>query len=785
MMRFFNKRTEDLEEFRDITDDVEESDFVPYACLYNDHTILTKNGELLQTIKILGVKSGVSGGHGEPADGLRTAIRNAVRQHIPSDAYALWFHTLRRQRNRDECVEFDSEFPTRLSDAWTEKYKLNRQYANEVYLTIVREGQDAFLRNMANIKKSFLPWRDLKWRNGYIDHIYGELDGVVSHIRRALEPYGVARLGVAEREGVYYSENVEFLEKIINLKERPMPVTDMDLSQYLTSGEITFGFNAMEVRVGDRRRFAAILTVKEYKEASLTVIDRFLQLPVEMIVTQCVDFINPNVALEKYKEQRKFIDISGDDDLALISELEDIFQSARNNPIDFGQQQLTVFVIADTVRELEDNIRITQAYLEKNGIVAIREDLHFEECYWAQLPGNFEFIARLTPTNTMHTAGFANLNNFPVGQPEGNRWGRFLMRFPTSNGVTYAFSFHVGQHGHTLIAGPKRAGKSVLAHLLLTHAMQFHPRLLYFDTYGMSGAFFEELGGRVFTCSSWSSNPKRPTIAINPFCLPPTPEHKTFIGQWLSALVRLKGMKPLPEHKGMISQAIEQTLSGPNENRHLTGFIEYLKMLHPSTATLFTGWLNDPHFMAIFGSGRDSLGESGEVICIQLRALIHDSHLMIPVISCLLVRAESLLDGKPSILMMEEAWRLLENTHIAYDIPGWLNRLTERNAIALYTIGHFFDCGDSAITGELARHAVTRIFLADNLPGNVYEDTLHLPKPEQRLLQTLDSDKHRFLLQQGEVTVLAEANLHGMPEVLKILTPESPKKESDAEAAAV
>ena len=42
----------DLQSFREIADDVIESDFVPYACLYNPTTIITKDGELLQTIKI-------------------------------------------------------------------------------------------------------------------------------------------------------------------------------------------------------------------------------------------------------------------------------------------------------------------------------------------------------------------------------------------------------------------------------------------------------------------------------------------------------------------------------------------------------------------------------------------------------------------------------------------------------------------------------------------------------------------------------------------------------------
>lgn len=47
--------------------------------------------------------------------------------------------------------------------------------------------------------------------------------------------------------------------------------------------------------------------------------------------------------------------------------------------------------------------------MNKLGIVAVREDLKFEEMYWAQLPANFPFVARGQAINTQHLAGFVKL----------------------------------------------------------------------------------------------------------------------------------------------------------------------------------------------------------------------------------------------------------------------------------------------------------------------------------------------------------------------------------------
>src|SRR5215469_11164464 len=91
-------KSENLEEFRDITDDVIEGDFVPYACHWNDHTIVTKNGELLQAIKVTGLVHEKLGGKTSESH-LRTQIREAILQHLDSTQYAVWIHTVRRRKN--------------------------------------------------------------------------------------------------------------------------------------------------------------------------------------------------------------------------------------------------------------------------------------------------------------------------------------------------------------------------------------------------------------------------------------------------------------------------------------------------------------------------------------------------------------------------------------------------------------------------------------------------------------------------------------------------------------
>ena len=56
-------------------------DFIPASCHYDPHTLLTKNGELLQTFQINGVNSEMIS---KSLFNLRKMVREAVKSNIES-----------------------------------------------------------------------------------------------------------------------------------------------------------------------------------------------------------------------------------------------------------------------------------------------------------------------------------------------------------------------------------------------------------------------------------------------------------------------------------------------------------------------------------------------------------------------------------------------------------------------------------------------------------------------------------------------------------------------------
>jgi type IV secretion system protein VirB4 len=757
-----------LEIFRDITDDVEESEFVPYASFFDECTIITKNGELCQTIKVTGAMREVVGANHTD---LRSLIRESLKHHVPNDSFAIWLHTIRKDVSVAPLGEFESEsFAKRLNGAWIEQNAFSHQFVNEVFITIVHEGQSSRIFTHKGTVKNFIrgliPSKELSWRNEHLDAIHAILNVTVENILEDLQEYGATRLTMYKENGIYYSDQLRFLEKLINFVDRPMPVVEMDLCSYLTTGEFTFAFNAMEVRTASgKRRFGSILTLKEYKEASLPVIDQFMQLPIEFIVTQCINFVNPQKVLFEYQELANYQKLSEDPDISRLSELSYIVESNRNNPNDFGEQQLTIFLLSDTVKLLEENIRKTVGYFAKYGMVAVREDLKFEETYWAQLPGNFIFVSRMKSTNTSHVGGFANLHNLPVGSAKDNHWGASVTTFHTASGTPYYFNFHVGNNGHTSIVGPAYSGKKVLTHFLLAQSMKFNPKIVYLDVSGHSKSLIEKIGGQFVKISAENKE-----ALFNPFSLRDTNGNRLFLGRWLNVLARTMGYAPTEEDKNAIIQGLAQLFALPESERNLTRFVELVRAAAPSWVHATAPWQSGGRYGLFFTATGKDIASTFAVTSFLMNEVVEDELLQSTVISLMLQQMTDKLNGLPAIFVIEEGWRMLSQSHVAGDVHGWMDHLTSKNAMLISLAEDIDDSGETPVTQAMLTKTATQIYMPNDNPSDAYIDVFGLNDIEFSYLELMDTSERHFLVRRPGETVVGEMNMSGLEEYMHIFT---------------
>lgn len=760
-------KTENLEALRDITDDVIEGDYVPYASHWDPYTIITKNGEVLQSIKITGFTHEQLSQEEEEGD-LRSKIREAVLTCIDSTQYAVWVHTIRRKTNLQTGGTFKRDFAGYLDRFWNDRNDWEHQFTNEVYITVVREGQSASLMDPAGFLRGIFPSVDLRYRERFIDDTTSKLNAVMLKMMPILESYGARRLGISQRNGVYYSDFCGFLGKLITMLDIEFPVTDVDLSHYLTDYDVTFGFNAMEVRMRSdgRRRFGAILTLKEYRELAVESLDRVLQIPGEFIISQCFDFINARRALKVYDYQKELFEISKTQALLEKTGLKDIIASNRGRQIDYGMHQLNVFLLADSLKAMEAAVSKAVNGLASLGMTPLREDIKFEECYWSMLPANFEFIRRTRPINTARLGGFANLSNFPAGKKEGNHWGPAVTTFHTAARTPYFFNFHDGDNGHTTIIGPEGSGKTVLMNFLLAEAGKFDGKRFFFDIDRGSEIFLRSLGGHYY--SVYPGFDKRPyaKLTFNPFQMDDTPVNQEFLRNWM---LSLSGGQD-PGVLAAIDRAIAQLMMYPKAERRLGACVAAMRMENPAIADIFDIWVETGEFAELFDNAEDSLKLDDKVYGFDMTGVMQHPPALVPVVSYLLHRIMLALDGSPSIVAMTEAWSLLDSPLFSSRLKEWLDMLRANNAFAILATERVEEASGSSINASLMEHIATQIYLPDESADTAYSDGFGLTDKEISYLTVMNTEDRHFLLKRGGNTIVAELNLTGMSDIIAVLS---------------
>jgi type IV secretion system protein VirB4 len=546
------------------------------------------------------------------------------------------------------------------------------------------------------------------------------------------------------------------------------PVQDVDLSRLLTEYDVTFGYNAMEVRMhaDSKRRFGAMLTLRNYRELSLNSLDLVLQAPVEFIITESFEFIPASIAMQVYESQKEVFLTSKVQQLPEKIGLKDILASNKGRKTDFGQHQMNVFILADTIKSLETGVANMAKALVSIGMTPIREDIKLEECYWAQLPGNFEFIQRMQAINTERIAGFANLNNFPGGSERNNHWGPAVTTFYTAARTPYFFNFHQGDNGHTMIIGQAGAGKTVLLNFLLAEARKFDNKIFYFDYDRSAEILLRSLGGSYY--DPYAGADKRPyaQLSFNPFALEDTKENKDFLRSWLSSLVSYSDAGAL---EAACEQAVAAVMQREKGQRNLKSCIECMRSHNPAIADAFLPWTEGER-AGIFAANQDSLNFSDKIYGFEMNHAMQDKAAVVPIVSYLLYCILQSLDGSPAILVMDEAWDMLDNAYFAPRLASLFDTLRAKNAMVIFATDHADRACQSTINSLLLDKVATQIYLPDADADEHYAQAFGLTNTEISYIAVMNVEDRHFLIKHDQHTIVCELNLAGMSDIISVLS---------------
>jgi len=423
-------------------------------------------------------------------------------------------------------------------------------------------------------------------------------------------------------------------------------------------------------------------------------------------------------------------------------------------------------VAEDSLKLMEKSVSMVTAELVNLGINPVREQLVLEQTFWAQLPANFEHIGRTSEISTMNMASFASLHNYPVGNIRGNHWGNAVTVFDTTSGTPYFFNFHARDVGHTTIIGPTGAGKTVLMNFLVAQAQKFRGRTFMFDKDRGAEIFVRALDGQYMIIEPGED------CGFNPLQLPDTREHRVFLIDWLKALVTTNGEIISPEENDRIVEAIDGNFKLEKSSRMLRNIAPFLGLEMPgSIASRLRMWHSGGNYAKIFDNPVDMINFSNDrVFGFEMGELLADKVSLAPTLMYLFHRVHMSLDGTPTMVILDEAWALIDNPIFASKIKDWLKTMRKLNGMVVFATQSVEDAAKSSISDTLIQQTATQIFLPNPKATSSYKEAFMLTDREFNLLKTTDPATRYFLVKQSGDVVVARIDLSGMEDVINVLS---------------
>jgi type IV secretion system protein VirB4 len=122
------------------------------------------------------------------------------------------------------------------------------------------------------------------------------------------------------------------------------------------------------------------------------------------------------------------------------------------------------------------------------------------------------------------------------------------------------------------------------------------------------------------------------------------------------------------------------------------------------------------------------------------------------------------------MIVLDEAWALIDNPIFAPKIKDWLKVLRKLNTFVVFATQSVEDASKSSISDTLIQQTATQIFLPNLKATSVYRSTFMLSEREFQLVKTTDPGSRFFLVKQGNSSVIARVDLSGMGDVINILS---------------
>ncbi|KTD46357.1 conjugal transfer protein TrbE [Legionella quateirensis] len=531
----------------------------------------------------------------------------------------------------------------------------------------------------------------------------------------------------------------------VNLPKNPIYLDALIGGQELTPG--------ITPKIG--RKFIQCVAIEGFPMESYPgILTLLTQLPVEYRWNSRFIFMDPHEAVAHFTKFRKkwkqkvrgFFDqmfnthsgVVDEDALGMVNDAQAAIAETNSGMV--GQGYYTSIVVL--MDEDRANVEKAALFIEKNinalGFSARTETINTMDAYMGSLPGHGVENIRRPLMNTMNLADLLPTSSIWTGEnkapcPLFPPYSPPLMHCVTSGNAPFRLNLHVRDLGHGIMFGPTRSGKSTHLGLLALSWRRYKDARIYSFDKGMSMyPTCKATGGEHFTIADKDSR-----LAFAPLQFLETKADRAWAMEWIDTILALNGLNTTPAQRNEIGHAIlSMHQSG---SKTLSEFVMTIQD-EPIRETL-KQYTIDGLMGHLLDAESDGLGLSS-FMTFEIEHLMGlGEKFALPVLLYLFRRIETSLDGRPTLILLDEAWLMLAHPVFKNKIAEWLDSMAKKNCVVFMATQHLSHAANSGILDIIVESTATKIFLPN----------LYARDPETRLIY------ERMGLNPRQIDIIAAA----------------------------
>lgn len=399
----------------------------------------------------------------------------------------------------------------------------------------------------------------------------------------------------------------------------------------------------------------------------------------------------------------------------------------------------TVTVWDDDARRADEKLRLVEKVAQSRDFSVMVETVNAVDAWLGSLPGHAYANVRQPLISTLNLAHMVPSSAVWAGPERDDHFGAPPLLYGRTEGSTpFRFSLHVGDVGHTLVVGPTGAGKSVLLALMALQFRRYAGSQIFAFDFGGSiraaslamGGDWHDLGGELTDASATS-------VSLQPLAGIHETAERAWAADWIVAILMHENIQITPEVKEHIWTALTSLASAPVGERTITGLAVLLQSNDLKQA-LRAYCLGGP-YGRLLDAENEHLG-SADVQAFEIEGLVGTGAAP-AVLSYLFHRIGDRLDGRPTLLIIDEGWLALDDDAFADQLREWLKTLRKKNASVIFATQSLSDIDGSNIAPAIIESCPTRLLL-----------------PNERAIEPqITAIYRRFGLNDRQIEILARA----------------------------